>query len=196
MKPWQRTFILLSGSLVAGMILAALVLPSVLAALRKEGRILTTSTVLQQIQTLSQLVTVRYVIEKVVVLEDVKWYGESRVLLLAHGVVKAGVDLARLQPGDIQIDAATRNVTLRIPPVAITDVYLDEQRTRIIERTTGVLRGFDATLEQSARRQAVEDIRNAARNGGIYDEAAERARSQLAGLLKWMGFNEVRITIR
>lgn len=196
MKPWQRTFILLSGSLVAGMILAALVLPSVLAALRKEGRILTTSTVLQQIQTLSQLVTVRYVIEKVVVLEDVKWYGENRVLLLAHGVVKAGVDLARLQPGDIQIDAATRNVTLRIPPVAITDVYLDEQRTRIIERTTGVLRGFDATLEQSARRQAVEDIRNAARNGGIYDEAAERARSQLAGLLKWMGFNEVRITIR
>ena len=49
-----------------------------------------TATVLVQVQTLSQLVTVKYVMEKVVALEDVQWYGESRVLLIAHGIVKAG----------------------------------------------------------------------------------------------------------
>ena len=43
--------------------------------------------------------TVKYVLEKVVVLEDAKWYGENRVILVAHGIVKAGVDLQKLQPG-------------------------------------------------------------------------------------------------
>ena len=58
-----------------------------------------TSVVLRQVQTLSQLVTVKYVMEKVVVYEDVKWFpgGDNRVLMIAHGVVKGrrSGDLAR-----------------------------------------------------------------------------------------------------
>src|SRR3954471_9001506 len=59
--------------------------------------------ILKQVQNLSQLVTVKYVIENVVVAEDSKWYGDSRVLLVAHGIVKAGINLERLKPGDINI---------------------------------------------------------------------------------------------
>src|SRR4051794_12442675 len=59
----------------------------------QQQRIYNTATVLKQIQTLSELVTVKYVLEKVIILEDTKWYGESRVLFLAHGIVKAGIDL-------------------------------------------------------------------------------------------------------
>ena len=62
-----------------------------------------TATMLRQVQTLSQLVTVKYVMEKVVVMEDVKWFGESRVLLVANGVVKAGVDFSRLKPEDVRV---------------------------------------------------------------------------------------------
>src|SRR5437773_10676286 len=61
-------------------------------------RIQNTSTILKQVQTLSDLVTVKYVLEKVVILEDIKWYGENRVLLIAHGIVKAGVDLQEIKP--------------------------------------------------------------------------------------------------
>ena len=63
-----------------------------------------TTAVVRQIETLSQLVTVRYVIEKVVVMEDVKWFGENRVLLVAHGVVNAGVNLEELAPDDLEVD--------------------------------------------------------------------------------------------
>src|SRR5690349_2780774 len=68
-------------------------------------RVLGTATVLRQVQTLSELITVKYVMEKVVILEDVKWYpgGDSRVLLVAHGIVKAGVDLKQLQPEDVSV---------------------------------------------------------------------------------------------
>src|ERR1700733_13439735 len=84
-----------------------------------------TETVVEQIQTLSDLVTVKYVVEKVVVLDDVKWYGENRVLMVAHGVIKAGIDLKKLKPGDIVVSG--KKISIHLPPAQITDAYLDDQ---------------------------------------------------------------------
>ena len=153
------------------------------------GAWLNTSTVLKQVQTLSQLVTVKYVLEKVIVYEDVKWFGENRVLLLAHGIVKAGVDLSQLKTSDVAI--GEKKITIVLPREAITDVYLDDQKTEVIERTTGVLRHFDKDLEQNARRQAVDDIRRAAKLNGILKDARERAQAQLTVLFHQLGFETV-----
>jgi hypothetical protein len=144
-----------------------------------------TATLLTQVQNLSELVTVKYVLEKVVVLEDVKWYGENRVLLLAHGVVKAGVDLRKLQPADLVL--ARARVQLTLPKAAITDIYLDERRTRVIEHSTGLLRAFDKNLQAEARRQALDELGRAARQGGIYDDAQVQARQQLTNLFGQLG---------
>ena len=151
-----------------------------------------TATVIQQIQTVSELVTVKYVLERVVILEDVKWIaglGESRVLLLAHGVVKGGIDLSKIQEGDVRISG--KKVVIKLPPARIMEAYLDEKQTRVIERTTGLLRTFDKDLEQTARQNAVDDIRRAARTGGILTEADIRARAQLTNLFKQIGFESV-----
>lgn len=156
----------------------------------KEGRkFYNTATLLKQVQSLSELVTVKYVIEKVVVLEDVKWYGENRVLLLAHGVVKAGVDLGRLKPDDITVTG--RKITIKLPPTQVLDTYLDDKKTEVIERSTGLLRAFDKDLEQAARQNATDDIARAARLGGISKDAEQRARDQLKQLFLQMGFEEV-----
>lgn len=150
-----------------------------------------TATVLQQVQTLSQLVTVKYVMEKVVVLEDVQWYGESRVLLIAHGIIKAGVDFQQLKPEDVRVSG--KRISIRLPSAQITDAYLDEKQTRVVERTTGILRVFDKDMEQAARQNAVDDIRRAARLAGILKDADERAQVQLKNLFLQMGFEEVEI---
>jgi hypothetical protein len=155
---------------------------------------LNTATLLTQVQTLRHLVTVKYVLEKVIVYEDAKWYGENRVLLVAHGVVKAGIDLGALKAGDIQITDKKIRVTL--PPARITDVYLDDRRTEILERSTGLLRDFDKDLEQNARIQAVEDLRRAASENGILTDATERARVELTALLYQLGFTEVEFRAR
>jgi hypothetical protein len=136
---------------------------------------------LQKVQTLSQFVTVKYTLEKVVEYDDAKWYGDSRVLLVAHGVVKAGIDLSQLAPGDVQISGKTISMTL--PRARITDVYLDDRQTQIVDHTTGVLRVFDKDLEQTARRQAVEELRLAASQNGIMKDAAEKGQSELKILL-------------
>jgi hypothetical protein len=151
-----------------------------------------TPTLLRQVQPLTQLVTVKYVMEKTVVLEDVKWsetFGTSRVLMVAHGVVKAGVDLSRLTAADLRVSG--KRLTVILPPARITDAYLDEKQTQVVERSTGLLRQFDKSLEQTARAQALDDIQRAARHGGILKEADERAKTQLAYLFHQIGFEVV-----
>ena len=152
-------------------------------------RSLNTATILRQVQGLSQLVTVKYVLEKVVVLEDVKIYGESRVLLLAHGIVKAGVDLDKLKPGDLTVRG--REVIVVLPMATITDVYLDESQTQVLEHSTGLFRRYDKELEQNARREALDTIRRGARYSGIVDEANVRAKEQLRRFFHELGFDAV-----
>ncbi len=148
-------------------------------------RALNSATVLQQVQTLSQLVTVKYVMEKVVVMEDAKWFGDNRVLLVASGVVKAGVNFDQLKQEDLNV--SEKKVSIRLPAPQITDAYLDEKQTRVVERTTGLLRSFDKDLEQNARQIAVDDIRRAARTAGILKDAEDRARAQLKNLFGQAG---------
>ncbi|MHB1305836.1 MAG: DUF4230 domain-containing protein [Limisphaerales bacterium] len=180
------------GGVVLGLVLLCLALGFVLIRwIDASGspRPLNTATLLTQIQGLSQLVTVKYVLEKVVVLEDVKIYGENRVILVAHGVVKAGVDLSRLTPGDVSTEGS--RVRVRLPMAGITDVYLDESQTQVLEHSTGLLRRFDKDLQQSARREGMEAIRRNARYTGIVDDANERAREQLTVFFQQLGFENV-----
>jgi hypothetical protein len=154
---------------------------------------LNTNVVIQQIQTLSQLVTVKYVMEKAIVFEDAKWYGESRVIMVAHGIVKAGVDLKQLTPDDLIINEQKKSIVINLPPGIITDAYLDDKQTQVLERSTGLLRTFDKNLEQDARKTAVDDIKRAARSNGILKDAEDRARLQLSNLFLQLGFTEVEI---
>src|SRR5207247_2685385 len=119
-----------------------------------------TFAVVRQVQALADLVTVKYVVEKVVILESPPGsavgqfvQGNNRVMLLAHGTVKAGIDLKRLKPEDVQFVGNTIRIHLPLPQ--ITDAYLDEHATKVIDWQKGFLRDYDKDLEQTARQNAV-----------------------------------------
>lgn len=160
----------------------------------------TTPTIVQQIQSLNELVTVKYVLEKVVAYDDPKYFadliplGENKLILLAHGVVKAGVDLSKLTKSDVVVSEG--KITLTIPQATLTDAYLDEQHTQVLDRQTGLLRRFDKDMEKIARQHALSEIQRGARQSGIVREANERARDQLTGLLRTLGYKEVDIRTR
>ncbi len=160
------------------------------------ARLYNTVAILQQVKTLSELVTVQYVLEKVEGLEVPSEHlvgqilgSENRLLLLAHGTVKAGIDLGKLKPDDFIVEGKTIFITL--PNAQITDVYLDEKLTRVIDRKTGLFAPSDKDLEQTVRQMAVDDLRRAAREGSILKAADERARAQLRALLLQLGFEKV-----
>jgi hypothetical protein len=94
-----------------------------------------------------------------------------------------------LKPGDVIVSGKT--IAIRLPPPEITDAYLDDRKSRVIDHTTGLLRTFDKDLEQSAREEAVLDIRSAAVQNGIMDDATQRAELELALFLHEAGYQQV-----
>ena len=159
-------------------------------------RIEKTATIIQQVQTLSDLVTVKYVMQKMEFVDSPPGstlgqfiQGDNKVWLLAQGVVKAGIDLKKISPDDVAISG--KSLTLKLPRPQITDAYLDDSQTRVIERTTGFLRSLDKDLEQTTRQYAVDDIRRAAQQGGILNDANERARTELRTFFQQAGFKQV-----
>lgn len=155
-----------------------------------------TPALLTQVQALSELVTVKYVIEKVEVYEvpSENLLGQAigsqnRMLLLAHGVVKAGIDLEQLKPEHLEVSG--KKITIQLPRARITDAYLDEKETKVIDRTTGLLAPSTKDLEQTTRRNALDNIQRAARTSGILNEADQRARGQLINFFRQAGFETV-----
>src|SRR5262245_47851015 len=128
-------------------LLVGIVLPR-MAGFASAPRTYNTAVLLRQVQTLSPLVTVKYVLETVVNPEDPPQNpvrrllpDETRVILVANGIVKAGVDLNRLKSGDLNLSGSKIEITL--PAAQITDAYLDETQTKVIERNTSFLREFN-----------------------------------------------------
>jgi hypothetical protein len=58
----------------------------------------------------------------------VEWYGENRVLLLAHGLVKAGIDLKRVTADEVSVSG--KIIGLRLPPPQIMDAILTTKTAR------------------------------------------------------------------
>ena len=102
------------------------------------------------------------------------------------------IDLDKLKPDDLIVDKKT--IFINLPKAQITDAYLDEKLTKVIDRKTGLLAPSDKNLEQTVRQNAVDDIRRAAREGGILKAADDRARAQLRNLLLQVGFEKVQFT--
>jgi Protein of unknown function (DUF4230) len=159
-------------------------------------RVENTATIIQQVQTLSDLVTVKYVMQKVEFVDSPPGttlgqfiQGDNKVMLLAQGIVKAGIDLKKITADDVTISGT--NLTIKLPPAHITDAYLDDTQTKVVERTTGFLRSLDKDLEQTTRQYAVDDIRRAAQESGILNDANERARTELRTFFQQAGFEKV-----
>jgi Protein of unknown function (DUF4230) len=147
--------------------------------------------VVQRIQRLQRLETVVYSMEKIVTgTQDnaylPKFLGGDRILLIVHGEVTAGIDLAKLDESKIKI--AGRAIELEVPPAEIFSTRIDNERTKVYSRETGLFTTPDPNLESVVRREAERQIRDAAIDGGILKTAEENARANLTGLLTALGF--------
>ncbi|MGH7203805.1 MAG: DUF4230 domain-containing protein [Candidatus Levyibacteriota bacterium] len=156
------------------------------------------TAVIQQIRTLNRWETSSYTIEQVI---DNGTSGNvfqrflfgDRILLIAHGSVTAGFDLANLSNNSIHTNG--KDVTITMPAPEIISTSLDESQTRVYDRQKGLLVHSDDNLESQARISAVNKIRQAACSGGILNSASDNAKKQLTPMLQALGFENVTLTI-
>jgi len=154
-------------------------------------------TVVRQIQQLQRLETVLYTLENVVEGEHdytsvlPKLLTADRILLIGHGEVVAGVDLGRIGSGDVIVQG--RSVVLRLPQPEIFSARIDNQKTHVYSRDTGILVPVDPNLETDVRREAERQLREAALKDGILEAARRNAQATLTSFLKGLGFERVEI---
>jgi hypothetical protein len=150
--------------------------------------------VVEKIRQLSRLETVVYSLDKIVEGDRETPYVPSflagdKLLLVAHGEVVAGIDLAQLKSSDVAVKGDA--VKVRLPAPQILSTRIDNARTRVYSRSTGLLVPADPNLESEVRQAAEQQIVQAALSDGILDKARANARSSVTALLYGLGFRTV-----
>jgi uncharacterized protein DUF4230 len=151
-------------------------------------------TVVHQIQQLQRLETVSYTMDKIISGEHdnaylPKFLAGDRLLLVVHGEVVGGINLAGLQPADVQIQG--QKVWIHLPPAEVLSTRIDNAKTRVYSRDTGLFSSPDPNLESEVREEAERQLTQAALQDGILKIATDNARSTISGMLKGFGFLQV-----
>ncbi|HMD90816.1 MAG TPA: DUF4230 domain-containing protein [Anaerolineaceae bacterium] len=151
-------------------------------------------TIVHEVRALARLETIQYTVEKVITAEEGQGqlsalFGD-KLLFVAHGVVIAGVDLAKMNPQDIWID--NQILYFRLPQPEIFSSTLDNTKSYVYDRQTGILTKGDTNLETQARQSAENEITQAALDDGILNQAGINAQSYLTRLLTQLGYPDVK----
>lgn len=194
---------LLMGAIIALLlaVLMARVQSGPLAALwsllsGRNTRIISEGSVIERIQRLQRMETVVFNMDKIVtgekdnpILPD--FIAGDRLLMIVHGQVVAGIDFSRVKNGDIKIQGKEVRIHLPNPQILIT--RLDNARTKVYSRNTGILVRVDPNLETQVRQEAEGELLQEAALGGIIANARDNARATVTTLLLGMGFEKVEV---
>jgi hypothetical protein len=150
-------------------------------------------TYINEIRALARLETIQYSIEKVITAEVGQGtfgfaFGD-RLLFVAHGIVIAGIDMEKLRPEDMRYDGGVLYVNL--PPAEIFIATLDNEKSYVYDRETGLLTKGQTDLETLARQTAEQEILKAALEDGILVQAQRNAEAYLIKFFAALGFNTV-----
>jgi Protein of unknown function (DUF4230) len=157
---------------------------------KAEPQIDVRSVVVKQVQDASELTTAIFTMEAVVPTQqdaNIAGFvvGSTKLLYLAYGQVRAGVDLSQIQATDIQ--AQGDQLIVRLPAPKLLDSKIDVSRSNVYDYNRGFLGlGPDAapTLQTLAQQKALERITTAACNEGILQKANDRAKLVVSQLVK------------
>lgn len=156
--------------------------------------------VVEKIERLNRLETVVYSLDTVVegqessaVLPDA--LAGDKLLMIVHGQTTAGVDLSKLNPESVQISEAPngRSVKVTLPATQVFSTALDEAKSRVYARDTGLFVRADPNLETQVRLKAQSQLQAAALSDGILDVAAKNARAEVIAMLEALGFAHVEV---
>ncbi len=157
--------------------------------------------VVKQIRGASELTTAIFTMEAVVPTRQDSKLGEvvigtTTLLYVAHGEVRAGVDLSKIEAEDVTYTDETETVTIQLPPPEILDSKIDVDRSKVYHYDRGFLNlGPDVApeLQTLAQRETLQKIRETACDKGLLTDANERAELTIEKLVNTAGYQQVEV---
>ncbi|NJC97982.1 MAG: hypothetical protein C3F07_08030 [Anaerolineales bacterium] len=150
-------------------------------------------TYINEIRALARLETIQYSIEKVITGQTGggtfdALFGD-KILFVGHGTVIAGIDMEKLRPEDMRFENGV--LTVQLPPAEIFIAALNNEKSYVYDRDTGLLTKPDPNLETLVRQRAEEEILKAALEDGILEQAQTNAEAYLLKFFAALGFPNV-----
>ena len=147
-------------------------------------------TYINEIRALARLETIQYSVEKVITGETgggtfATLFGD-KILFVGHGTVIAGIDMEKLTPEAMRYENGV--LTVLLPPTEIFIATLDNEKSYVYDRQTGVLTRPDPNLETLVRQSAEQEILKAALEDGILEQAQINAEAYLFKFFAALGF--------
>lgn len=152
--------------------------------------------ILLQVQKLNELATAKYTVQKVIGIKEEKQpVGSESILLVFQASVRAGVDLGALRPDDVN-QRADGVVVIRMPPSRILSLTIDEQETKVWDRSKTWWTPwvpYSVDLEKRARLAGIDAVNKAVVEMGILNQAQQNAEASIRGVLALAGVKSVLI---
>ncbi|MEU0192525.1 DUF4230 domain-containing protein [Streptomyces afghaniensis] len=124
----------------------------------------------------------------------------TRTLYVGAGTVDAYVDLGKVGDDDVQVNGDRTSATLRLPHARLGKPALDPDRSYAVSKQRGLfdrlgdLFSDNPNGEQAVQKLAVRHIGDAAKESELTARAETNTRGMLEGLLRSLGFKEVRVS--
>ncbi|MCT7353551.1 DUF4230 domain-containing protein [Streptomyces sp. 15-116A] len=124
----------------------------------------------------------------------------SRTLYVGAGTVDAYVDLGKVGKDAVRVNEDRTAATLRLPHARLGTPALDPERSYAVSKQRGLfdrlgdLFSDNPNSEQAVQKLAVRHIGDAAKDSGLTARAEANTTEMLEGLLRSLGFKDVKVT--
>lgn len=150
-------------------------------------------TIIYDVQSLARLETIQYSLEKIITAQigqnQFKAFFGDKLLFVAHGTVIAGIDLRKISEEDIWVVGDILHI--KLPPAEVFIYTLNNQKSYVYDRETGLLTKGDINLETTARKAAENEILKAALADGILEQADANGLVFMERFLDELGYEKV-----
>jgi hypothetical protein len=150
-------------------------------------------TIVHDVRALARLETIQYTVEKVETCQvrqgAFSFAIGDKILFVGHGYVIAGIDMEKLLPDDMRLEGGVLYVTLPASEVFVSS--LDNDKSYVYDRETGLLVKPTTDLETTCRQAAQDDILQAALDDGVLEQARINAENYLYRFFQAFGYQNV-----
>ncbi|MCS7056978.1 MAG: DUF4230 domain-containing protein [Thermoflexales bacterium] len=153
---------------------------------------------LLQVRAIGELATAQSLLSTIVEVNQARVGNVlyEKLVLIACGRVKAGIDLTQLKESDVEVREDGKTVRVRLPRAQLLDAYLIDDSTqpcttRVYDRTNLLLIPESKDLEAQAREKALEAIRTTAIESGLLNDARRNTQIAIERILLSAGYERV-----
>ena len=157
---------------------------------KKQIEVLSSNVVLKEIQEIQELATAEYNMETVVSVKAERFGKDNKLLYIANGKVKAGLDLYNLTVSNIKINDEERKIIVELPPSKILDKKINVNTSQIYQYDEGWFTNKDVAHQMLTKAQQNAEVKMliAACKSKIIETANQKAEIAVDRLLTMTGY--------